>query len=105
MLNDCVCMQYAHAKAHCMPALHTFQCNVPWHAVRACQGTLHVVVVVVFIIYDDDDDDTQQAYGLLTGCPRRNNCEQLAQKADKVRWDRMIAGSALKRSAPRNERL
>ena len=45
-------------------------------------------VVVVFIILLGY---TQQAYGLLAGFPR-GNCEQLARKAGKVRWDRMIAG-------------
>ena len=60
-----------------------------------------VVEVVVFIILLGY---TQQAYSLLTGCPRRN-CEQLALKASKIRWNRMIVGSALKRLAPINERM
>ena len=57
-----------------------------------------VVVFIILLAY------TQQAYGLLAGRPRRN-CKQLARKAGKLRCHRMIAGSALKRSAPRNERL
>ena len=68
------------------------------------EGWRDVVVVVEVVVFIILPGYTQQAYSLLTGCPRRN-CEQLTLKAGQIRWDRMIVVSALKGAAPINERI